>query len=187
MAPPPRSSFLPPLATVLLVMAGLPAWPVPLAEVEEYQVLRAFLGSSLAEKGPYSLYDHLGIYFIYNVDPQKTKEIDGFFRQYAGITLESDLVAGFVAANRIRVHLDPRRFPAGTRFSTQYLKADVYSLSRVGFNVRRDKALMYASFASLTEDGHGSLVYLEKRAGAWTVVKGAAVWMYGASVHPFNP
>ena len=171
---------------LLVAMAGpaLPAAPVPAAE--EYQVLRAYLTSPYVEKVDFSLYEKIGIYFIYNVDPKKPESISGFFQQYANTSLDPGLVRAFVAANRSPKPVDRRLFPAHFKYSSQYLKADVYSLSRVGFNAKRDEALMYATFSSLQEDGHGALVHLKKAGGAWSVVKSSAVWMYGASVHPFQ-
>lgn len=154
---------------------------------EEYQVLRAFLTSPYVEKADYSLYEKIGIFFIYNVNHERPESISGFFKQYANTSLDPELVSQFVAVNHHPLPINRRLFPASFKYSTQYIKQDVYSLSRVGFNAKRDEALMYASFSSLLEDGHGSLVYLKKTAGAWSVVKATAVWMYGASVHPFNP
>lgn len=154
---------------------------------EEYQVLRAYLGSPVAEKVDFSLFEKIGIFFIYNVDPQDPGNISGFFRQFAGTTLDPALVRQFVAVNRFPVPVDRRYFPREFKDSPQYLRKDVYSLSRVGFNARRDEALMYASFSSLLEDGHGALVLLKKTGGAWMVEKSAAVWIFGAAVHPFTP
>jgi len=172
------------LAAQVLVLLPVRALP---ASSEDYQVYRAYLSSPFAEKADFSIYDKVGIYFIYNVDPEKPDNISGFFKQYARIALDPELVRQFVASNRTRLPFDRRQFPASTKYSPQYIKQDVYSLSRVGFNRHKDEALLYASYSSLVEDGHGSLIYLKKDAGAWTVAKVAAVWMYGASVHPFNP
>lgn len=168
------------------ILAALLAAPA-LAGDEEYQVLRAYLDSPVAEKGPFEVYQRIGIYFIYNVDPKRPDSIAGFFRTYAHTELDPALVRSFIAANRTPRPIDRKRFPGPVRYADQFIKADVYSLSRVGFNARRDEALLYASYSSLVEDGHGALVHLKKAGGAWSVAKSAAVWMYGASVHPFNP
>jgi len=165
----------------------LPAPVLAAAAPDEYQVYRAYLASPLAEKGPVRLFRKLGIFFIYNVDHEKPEHIAGFFRQQAHLDLDPGMVRQFVAVNHHPVPVDPRRLPADWTYSTQYIQQGVYSLSRVGFNAARDQALFYASYNSLLEDGHGSLVCLRRSAGAWTVVKAAAVWIYGASVHPFNP
>jgi len=183
-----RTALYRPALVLGMLCLGLPAVPAARASSEEeYQVLRAFLASPYVEKVDYSLYEKIGIYFIYNVDHERPDNISGFFRQYADITLDPGLVKQFVAVNHRPMPVDRRRFPGTVKYSPQYIRKDVYSLSRVGFNARRDEALMYASFSSLLEDGHGSLVYLRKTGGAWTVAKAASVWMYGASVHPFNP
>jgi hypothetical protein len=156
-------------------------------EREEYQVYRAFLASPTAEKGDYLLYQKLGIFFIYNVKHERPEELLAFFRDRAGLALEPSLVRDFVTINHAPRPIDRKQFPPTMRYSAQFIQKDVYSLSRVGFNARKDEAFFYATFASLMEDGHGSLVYLRKTSGSWAVVKAAAVWMYGASVHPFNP
>jgi len=185
---PSLRTYLPPWALILAALAGpgLPAAAPRPAAAEEYEVLRAYLTSPYVEKVDFSLYEKIGIFFIYNVDPKKPESISGFFQQYANTSLSPELVRAFVAANRTPRAVDRKLFPANYRYSSQYIKQDAYSLSRVGFNARRDEALMYASFSSLLEDGHGALVYLRKAGGAWSVVKSSAVWMYGASVHPFQ-
>jgi len=156
-------------------------------DAEEYQVYRAFLASPIAEKVDYLLYEQLGIFFIYNVKHESPQDLLAFFRKRVGVDLDPGMVRDFVAANRTPRRIDRTQFPAKIRYSRQFIQKDVYSLSRVGFNERRDEAFFYATFASLMEDGHGSLVFLKKTSGAWAVIKPAAVWMYGASVHPFNP
>lgn len=171
----------------LLHPAGARPAPARSVAAEEYQVLNAYLTSPFAEKGPFALYEKIGIFFIYNVNPERPENISGFFRQYAGLELNPDLVRRFVAANRRFAPVDRSRFPARFNYSDQVMKKDVYSLSRVGISPSGDEALMYATFSSMQEDGHGSLVYLRKTGGAWSVAKATAVWMYGASVHPFNP
>ena len=103
------------------------------------------------------------------------------------MSLDRDMVENFIAGNRSPRRIDRKRFPGDMQYSSQFIKKDVYSLSRVGFNADKDEALFYASYSSLTEDGHGSLIYLQKTSGVWSVVKAAANWMYGASVHPFTP
>jgi hypothetical protein len=153
----------------------------------EYEVCRAFLASPGAEQPADLLYDKLGIFFIYNAPYEDPERLGAFLRQRAGLELDPGLLRSFVAANRRPSPVDRKQFPAGLRFSPQFIRQGVYSLSRVGFNARGDQALLYASFSSLQEDGHGGFAYLEKRNGTWTVVRSAAVWMYGASVHPFNP
>jgi hypothetical protein len=178
----PCSALLP----ALLLAAGW-ATAAPPAGDEEYRVLRTYLDSPYAEKAAWEVYDRIGIYFIYNVDPKRPESIAGFFRTYARTELDPALVGSFVAANHHPQAIDRRRFPGPVRYSGQFLKAGVYSLSRVGFNARRDEALMYASYSSLTEEGHGALVHLRKAGGTWAVTRSSAVWMYGASVHPFNP
>ena len=178
----PRPALVLALAAVL-APAGTPRT----AGAEEYQVLGAYLASPFVEKVAWSLYEKIGIYFIYNVDSRKPESILNYFKLYAKIDLDPELVRRFVAANRAPCPIDRKRFPATFRYSSQYIQQDVYSLSRVGFNARGDQALMYASFSSLLEDGHGSLVLLEKSGTTWSVVKATAVWIYGASVHPFNP
>jgi len=170
----------------IICLASFPAPATPAPAAEEYRVLRAYLASPYVEKVDYSLYEKIGIFFIYNVDPKKPESISGFFREFANTSLDPALVRAFVAANRTSRPIDRRLFPANTRYSSQFIKQDAYSLSRVGFSPNGDEALMYASFSSLLEDGHGALVYLKKTGGAWSVVKSAAVWMYGAAVHPFQ-
>ena len=169
-----------------ICLAALPAPAAPAPAEDEYQVLRAYLTSPYVEKVDYTLYEKIGIFFIYNVDPKKPESISTFFEQFAQTSLDPALVRAFVAANRSSRPIDRKRFPANFKYSSQYIKQDAYSLSRVGFSPKRDEALMYASFSSLLEDGHGALVYLKKTGGAWSVVKSAAVWMYGAAVHPFQ-
>jgi hypothetical protein len=158
-----------------------------LPTVEEYQVCRAFLASPSAEQPNDLLYEKLGIFFIYNVKHDSPEELLAFFRNRVGVRLDPQLVSHFVAVNRLPGKVDRKQFPGGTRFSSHFIQRDVYSLSRIGFNQRQDEALLYASFSSLMEDGHGSLIYLQKKGGVWSVTNAAAVWMYGASVHPFNP
>jgi hypothetical protein len=182
------------IAAVLLTASSLawiqPALGTPKASPrsrEEDQVYRAFLAGPTAEKGDYLLYQKLGIFFIYNVRHERPEELLAFFRDRAGVALDPAMVRDFVTINRTPRRIDRKAFPPTMKYSTQFIQKDVYSLSRVGFNARQDEAFFYATFASLMEDGHGSLVYLKKTAGSWAVVKAAAVWMYGASVHPFNP
>jgi hypothetical protein len=172
------------LLAVLPVFAGLRAGA---ASEEEYQVYKSFLSSTYVEKVDYSLYEKLGIYFIYNVKNEQPEEVARFFKSRAGLTLDPELVNHFVVCNRSPGKIDRKRFPATIRYSSQFIKKNVYSFSRVGFSTHKDEALFYASFSSLLEDGHGAFIYLKKTAGTWAVVKAAAVWMYGASVHPFNP
>lgn len=170
------------LAPWALVVAAAPRPPIQ----EEYQVLKAYLTSPYVEKVDFSLYEKIGIFFIYNVDPKKPESISNFFEQFANTTLDPALVRAFVTANRSARPVDRKLFPANYKYSSQYIKQDVYSLSRVGFNPKGDEALMYATFSSLLEDGHGALVYLKKTGGTWSVIKSSAVWMYGAAVHPFQ-
>jgi hypothetical protein len=172
---------------VLLVLWGRQGAAAARPVDEEYSVCRAFLDSSYAEKPNDLLYEKLGIFFIYNVHYDTPGQLGDFFKARAGVALDPDLLSNFVAINHSPKRLDPKRFPGSIHLQPQFIHKDVYSLSRVGFNARHDKALLYASYASLMEDGHGSLFYLEKANGTWSVVKAAAVWMYGASVHPFNP
>jgi len=178
-----------PLMTALLALGpALAAGPASrTASDEEYQVLRAYLASPYAEKGERILFEKIGIFFIYNVNPKDSGNIVRFFKEYAGTSLDPDLAKRFAAINRFPVPIDRRRFPEDTKYSSQFIRKGVYSLSRVGFNAKGDEALLYATFSSLMEDGHGSLVWLKQTGGAWTVAKATAVWMFGAAVHPFNP
>jgi len=170
----------------LAVAGSLSARDV-LREGEEYRVCQAFLASPYAEKPHDLLYEKLGIFFIYNVKHEDPEALRAFLRSRASLELDAGLAKDFVTINRHPVRIDRKQFPASTRYATQFIQQDVYSLSRVGFNARRDEALLYASFSSLREDGHGPLVHLRKQGGTWIVITAAAVWMYGASVHPFNP
>lgn len=156
-------------------------------EAEEYRVCQAYLASPYAEKPHDLLYGKLGIFFIYNVKHEDPEALRAFLQSRAGLELDAGLAKDFVAINRHPIPIDRAQFPPSTRYAAQFIQQDVYSLSRVGFNARKDEALLYASFSSLREDGHGSLVHLRKQGGTWAVTKAAAVWMYGASVHPFNP
>lgn len=183
------------LATVMVVeisFTGLmyATTPAPIGRLsrgEDYRVYEAYLNSSFAEKTKYLLYENLGVYFIYNVKYDNPDEVIQFFRVRVGVSLDRDMVKNFITDNRSPKRIDRKRFPEDMHYSSQFIQKDVYSLSRVGFNANKDEALFYASFSSLMEDGHGSLVYLKKTSGVWAVVKAAAIWMYGASVHPFNP
>lgn len=157
------------------------------ANEEEYQVYKAFLNSSYVETTDYSLYEKLGIYFIYNVKYEIPEELSDFLKTRVGLSLDHDLIKNFITANRSPMKINRKRLPENIKFSAQFMKTDVYSFSRVGFNAKMDESLFYASFSSMMEDGHGALFYLRKIAGTWSVEKAAAVWMYGASVHPFNP
>jgi hypothetical protein len=154
---------------------------------DEYQVYRAFLDSSYAEKVDFQLYEKLGIYFIYNIRNDNPGDLVAFFKARADLQLDPGLAQAFVTANHSPRKVDRTQLPVNLSYSSQFIQKNVYSLSRVGFNARKDEALFYASFSSLMEDGHGSLLYLKKTNGTWSVAKAAAVWMYGASVHPFNP
>ena len=188
------------LATLIVLTVGLAGglWggrpapsPVPprvrLSSDEDYRVYEAYFESPYAEKTPYSLYENLGIYFIYNVRYDNPDEVLQFFKARAGVILDRSIVQAFISSNRSPRRIDRKRFRKAMTYSPLFIQKDVYSLSRVGFNGSKDEALFYASFSSLMEDGHGSLIYLKKTAGVWSVVKAAAIWMYGASVHPFNP
>ena len=157
------------------------------ASEEEYQVYKAFMSSSFIEKTDYALYEKLGIYFIYNVKYEKPEDVIDFIKAHVGLSLDKELAKNFIAANHSPQKINRSKLPGNLKYSDQFIRKDVYSFSRVGFNANKDESLFYASFSSLMEDGHGALFYLKKTAGTWSVVKAAAVWMYGASVHPFNP
>jgi hypothetical protein len=158
-----------------------------LSSDEDYRVYEAYLASPFAEKVAFALYQNLGIYFIYNVKYDEPDAVIQFFQVRAGVALDRGLVQAFIASNRTPKRIDRARFRRPMQYADQFIQKDVYSLSRIGFNATKDEALFYASFASLMEDGHGALVFMKKTGGAWSVAKSAAIWMYGASVHPFNP
>jgi hypothetical protein len=168
--------------------APSPAPPrVRLSSDEDYRVYEAYFESPFAEKTQYSLYENLGIYFIYNIKYDDPDKVLQFFKARVGVALDRSLVQAFISSNRSPRRIDRKRFREAMRYSPHFIQKDVYSLSRVGFNATKDEALFYASFSSLMEDGYGSLLFLKKTAGTWSVAKAAAIWMYGASVHPFNP
>lgn len=149
-------------------------------EDPEHAVIRAFLQSTQAEKLEDSaLYEQAGIFFIYNLDQEKPEEIRTFFQKRAAAELEPALVQDFVTRNHAPAAIDRAQLPTGLRFEREFMKKNVYSISRPGFNADQDEALIYVSYSSMSEFGHGSLVHLAKRFGRWRVKNMAAVWVYG--------
>lgn len=53
----------------------------------------------------------------------------------------------------------------------------LFSFSRVGFDENRNKALVSIADSAGVNDGAGALVYLEKRRGAWVVVRSLQLWV----------
>lgn len=145
----------------------------------EYQVYRAFLVSPQAGEGRLLLYEKLGIFFIYNLDQENADEIASFFASRTRKTLDPELVRNFVERNHAPRRVEKALLPSDLRYETVLTMRNVCSVSRVGFSPRGDEALLYATFSSMSEFGHGSLIHFERRFGRWRVREAVAVWVYG--------
>jgi hypothetical protein len=52
-----------------------------------------------------------------------------------------------------------------------------YAVGRVGFNSTRTQAAVSLDFNCMSECGQGSIVLLEKKNGAWTVIRSLMTWV----------
>ncbi len=169
------------LAALCLILSCAPS---PVGPDDEYKVYNAFLASRFAEKmDPLLLYKEAGVFFIYGpdhyFDQRSADYIDGFFRERGKLVLDRALIVDFIAKNETPAPIEAARIEHRTLLQDAFRKKDVYILSRVGFGPSGREALLYASFSSNAEFGHGNFIILRKNLlGAWKAARSVAVWIY---------
>jgi hypothetical protein len=151
---------------------------------EEYRIYDAFFSSRFAEKvDPLMLYERAGIFFIYGpdhyFDQGSAAYIDNFLRTRGKTVLDFGMIESFVERNRTPAGLDAARLERKPELLPVFRKKDVYIVSRAGFDPGARRALLYVSFSSNAEFGHGNFIVLRKSVfGTWRAVKSIAVWIY---------